>query len=82
MALDETTRQVNRRAIAALEAANVGLDEAELGVTRARIPLHELGRVTNAHDEALEELYAVSNRIQAAREDIRRRWQAETEGER
>lgn len=82
MALDETTRQVNKRAIEALEAANWGLDEAELGVTRARLPLHDLGRVTNAHDAALEELYAVSARIRAAREDVSRRLAAESEGER
>ena len=47
MATDETTRQVNKRAVA-----------------------------------ALEELNALTVRIRAARDDIRRRWIAETEGER
>jgi hypothetical protein len=81
MALDETTRQVNKRAIAALEGASWGLKEADLGITRAVKPLEELSEVTNAHDQALEELYTTLRRVRAAREDVRRRWQAETEGE-
>jgi hypothetical protein len=82
MALDETTRQVNKRAVAALEAAAWGLKQADQGVTRAVGPLEDLSNVTNAHDAALEELNAVAVRIQTAREDVRRRWIAESEGER
>lgn len=82
MATDETTRQVNKRAVEALESAVWGLREADLGVIRAVEPLEDLSRYTNAHDAALEELNAVTVRIRAAREDVRRRWQAETEGER
>jgi hypothetical protein len=82
MALDETTRQVNRRAIAALDAAAWGLREAHVGVLKAVGPLEELSNATNAHDEAAEELNALRARIRAAQEDVRRRWIAETEGER
>jgi hypothetical protein len=81
MALDETTRQVNKRAVEALESALWGLKEADQGVNRAVRPLEDLSRVTNAHDPALEELNAVAVKIQAAREDVRRRWAAESEGE-
>ncbi|WP_129782868.1 hypothetical protein [Promicromonospora panici] len=82
MALDETTRQVNKRAVAALEAAVWGLREADVSVIKAVQPLEDLSNVTNAHDPALEELNALTVRIRAAREEVRRRWIAESEGER
>jgi hypothetical protein len=44
-------------------------------------PLEDLSQVTNAHDPALEELYTTLRRVRAAREDVVRRWRAETEGE-
>lgn len=81
MALDETTRQVNKRAVDALENAAWRLLDAEQHVVNAVGPLEDLSRVTNAHDPALEELRAVTARIRAAREDVRRRWGAESEGE-
>lgn len=82
MALDETTRQVNKRAVAALEAAVWGLREADVNVIKAVQPLEDLSNVTNAHDAALEELNELTVRIRAAREDVHRRWIAESEGER
>jgi hypothetical protein len=82
MALDETTRQVNKRAIEALENAQFRLWAADLEVGRAVEPLEDLSRITNAHDPALEELRAVAARVSAAREDVYRRWTAESEGER
>ncbi|PUB23969.1 hypothetical protein C8K30_110112 [Promicromonospora sp. AC04] len=81
MALDETTRQVNRRAIAALEAAKKGLGDAANELRVACWPLEDLSQVTNAHDPALEEMHAVLARVRAAREDVARRWLAESEGE-
>lgn len=82
MALDETTRQVNKRAVDALHNAWFRLSDADQNVTNAVGPLEDLSSVTNAHDAALEELNALTARIRAAREDVRRRWIAETEGER
>ncbi|WP_454860425.1 hypothetical protein [Promicromonospora soli] len=82
MALDETTRQVNKRAVDALENASWRLLEADQNVTNAVGPLEDLSRVTNAHDPALEELRAVTARIRGAREDVSRRLAAESEGER
>ncbi|MFD2027625.1 hypothetical protein [Promicromonospora aerolata] len=81
MALDETTRQVNKRAIEALENAQWRLQEADLDVLHALEPLEDLSKYTNAHDPAVQELGAVSARIKAAREDVTRRWIAESEGE-
>jgi hypothetical protein len=81
MATDETTRQVNRRAIDALEEADHRLREANSGVSLAIDPLEGLSRYTNAHDPALEELRAVAARVRAAREDVSRRLIAESEGE-
>lgn len=81
MALDETTRQVNKRAVHALEEAEYRLQEANFNVLGAVQPLQDLSRYTNAHDPALEELRAVSARIGAAREDVSRRLTAESEGE-
>jgi hypothetical protein len=81
MALDETTRQVNKRAIDALENAQWRLQEADLDVVHALEPLENLSKYTNAHDPAVQELNAVSARIRAAREDVTRRWIAESEGE-
>jgi hypothetical protein len=82
MALDETTRQMNQRALDALSTASWWLLEADREVTYAVWPLEALSEVTNAHDAALEELNAVSARIKSAREDVMRRWRAESEGER
>lgn len=81
MALDETTRQINRRAVDALEEAEYRLREANHNVRIGIEPLEGLSRYTNAHDPALEELRAVSARINAAREDVARRWAAESEGQ-
>ncbi|MFI2361898.1 hypothetical protein [Promicromonospora sp. NPDC019610] len=81
MPLDETTRQVNKRAVDALDEAEYRLQEANFNVLRAVQPLEDLGRYTNAHDPALEELRAVSARIGAAREDVSRRLTAESEGQ-
>ncbi|WP_129782889.1 hypothetical protein [Promicromonospora panici] len=81
MALDETTRQVNRRAVAALNNARHWLLEADFRVSNSIGALEDLSRYTNAHDPALEELNAVSARVRAAREDVARRWIAESEGE-
>ncbi|MFI8528365.1 hypothetical protein ACIGB8_28160 [Promicromonospora sukumoe] len=81
MALDETTRQVNQRAVNALDEANHRLGEANFNVLRAVEPLEGLSKYTNAHDAALEELRAVSVRIGAAREDVSRRLTAESEGQ-
>lgn len=81
MALDETTRQVNQRAVNALDEATYRLDEANFNVLRAVEPLEGLSRYTNAHDPALEELRAVAARIGAAREDVSRRLTAESEGQ-
>ena len=82
MALDETTRQVNKHAIEALHTAVWGLQEASLGVIKAIEPLEELSNITLAHHAALEELTDLESRIRAAREDVRRRWRAESEGTR
>ena len=81
MALDETTRQVNRRAVNALDEAESRLREANYNVVMAAEPLEGLSRYTNAHDPALEELRAVAARIGAAREDVSRRLTAESEGQ-
>lgn len=81
MALDETTRQVNKRAVDALDEADYRLREADFNVLRAVQPLEGLSRYTNAHDPALEELRAVAARIGAAREDVSRRLTAESEGQ-
>ena len=81
MALDETTWQVNKRAIDALEEADHWLREANSDVGLAVDPLEGLSRYTNAHDPALEELRAVAARVRAAREDVSRRLIAESEGE-
>lgn len=81
MALDETTRQVNKRAVDALDEASYRLNEANFNVLRAVQPLEGLSTYTNAHDAALEELRAVSARIGAAREDVSRRLTAESEGQ-
>lgn len=81
MALDETTRQVNKRAVDALQNATWWLDYAGHDVNNAVGPLEDLSRVTNAHDAALEELRAVTARIRAAREDVSRRLITESEGE-
>lgn len=81
MALDET-RRVNKHAVEALHTAIWGLQEASLGVIKAIEPMEELSNVTLAHHPVLEELEALESRIRAAREDVRRRWRAETEGER
>ncbi|MEV0891444.1 hypothetical protein [Promicromonospora sp. NPDC050262] len=81
MALDETTRQVNKRAVNALDEANYRLGEANFHVLRAVQPLEGLSKYTNAHDPALEELRAVAARIGAAREDVARRLRAEDEGQ-
>ncbi|MGI5190379.1 hypothetical protein ACQEVI_19750 [Promicromonospora sp. CA-289599] len=81
MALDETTRAVNRRAVDALDEAAYRLREANADVGLALVPLEALSRYTNAHDPALEELRAVAARIRAAREDVSRRLAAETEGQ-
>lgn len=77
MALDETTRQVNKRAVAALENAAWRLAEADQNVANAVGPLEDLGKYTNAHDPALEELRVVAARIRGAREDVGRRLAAE-----
>ncbi|PUB28595.1 hypothetical protein C8K30_10311 [Promicromonospora sp. AC04] len=81
MATDETTRQVNKRAIDALEEAQHRLGEAVGEVQRGIEPLENLSRVTNAHDAALENLRALSARVREVREDVARRWIAESEGE-
>lgn len=81
MALDETTRQVNLRVIAALAESDQHLGEANYHVLRAVEPLDDMSVVTNAHDAALEELRAVAARIGAAREDVARRLAAESEGQ-
>jgi hypothetical protein len=82
MALDGTTRQVNKRAVDALYNAWFRLSDADQSVTNAVGPLEDLSGVTNAHDAALEELNAITVRIRAARDEVRRRWIAESEGER
>lgn len=81
MALDETTRQVNKRAIDALAVAKWKLHEADRTVANAVGPLEDLSKYTNAHDPALEELRAVAARIGSAREDVSRRLTAECEGQ-
>ena len=82
MALDETTRQVNKRAVDALENANHRLHDADTNVWLSVGALADLSKYTNAHDPALEELRVVASRIRAAREDVSRRLTAESEGER
>ncbi|MFI8528237.1 hypothetical protein ACIGB8_27515 [Promicromonospora sukumoe] len=79
MALDETTRQVNKRAVDALDEANYHLGDANFNVLRAVQPLEGLSKYTNAHDAALEELRAVAARIDEARQDVARRLMAESE---
>ena len=81
MALDETTRQVNKRAIDALEEADHRLREATSEVTLAMDPLEGLSRYTNAHDPALENLRGLAGKVREVREDVSRRLTAESEGE-
>lgn len=81
MALDETTRQVNRRAVRALEAALHWLGEAHGDLHLGVEPLADLSRVTNAHDPALENLQNLAVKVREAREDLARRLAAESEGE-
>jgi hypothetical protein len=82
MALDKTTRQVNLRAIDALEEADSRLNEADNVVLIARWPLEELSRYTNAHDEVLENLQGLRARIAEVRADLATRIKAESEGTR
>lgn len=82
MALDKTTRQVNLRAIDALEEADSRLNEADNDVLIARWPLEELSRYTNAHDEVLENLQGLRARIAEVRADLATRIKAESEGTR
>lgn len=82
MAQDETTRQVNLRAIDALEEADARLNSADNDVLIARWPLESLSRYTNAHDEVFEHLQALRARIAEVRADLARRIKAESEGTR
>jgi gamma-glutamyl:cysteine ligase YbdK (ATP-grasp superfamily) len=82
MAMNETTRQVNLRAIDALEAVKRKVHEVDLGVLVARWPLEELSRYTNAHDEVFEHLQGLRDRIAEVDEDLARRIKAESEGTR
>ena len=79
MALDETTRQVNRRAVAALENTKKRLEAADENVYNAIGSMDDLHRYTNAHDPVLDDLGDIAARIRAAREDVARRWAAESE---
>ncbi|MFI6426036.1 hypothetical protein [Promicromonospora sp. NPDC050880] len=81
MALDETTRQVNKRAIDALEEADHRLREATSEVNLAMSPLEGLSRYTNAHDPALENLRGLVGKVRDVQEDVARRLLAESEGE-
>jgi hypothetical protein len=82
MALNETTRQVNLRAIDALEEVKSRLNEADTSVLVARHPLEDLSKYTNAHDELFEHLQALRARIAEVDADVARRIKAESEGTR
>ncbi|MFD7308345.1 hypothetical protein [Promicromonospora sp. NPDC059942] len=81
MALDETTRQVNKRAVDVLDDADYRLKEADMNVLRAVQGLEGLSRYTNAHDPALENLRTVLSEVRNAQDDVARRLAAESEGE-
>lgn len=82
MSGDATTNQVNQRVADGLAGASWWLPEAVREVTYAIWQLEAVSEVTSAHDEALEELRAITTRINEAEEDLMRRWRAETRGER
>ena len=82
MATDETTRQVNKRAIEALHAAMTALGNADVTIALAGDPLEDLSRTTNAHDALLEQIGHVRAQVRDAQHEARRRLTAESEGNR
>jgi ABC-type transporter Mla subunit MlaD len=80
MAQDETTRQVNKRAIDALQAALAALGNADVTIARACDPLEDLSRTTNAHDALLEQIEHAQAQVREAHHEARRRLTAESEG--
>lgn len=82
MATDETTRQVNKRAVQALHAAMAALGDADVTIARACDPLEDLSRTTNAHDAVLEQIEHAKAQVRQARDEVRRRFIAESEGDR
>ena len=81
MALDETTRQVNKRVVEVLEEAESRIGQAETLLTRTTDLLRGLSRYTNAHDVAAEQVLEATRRVGEVHDDVIRRFNAESEGE-
>ncbi|PUB28596.1 hypothetical protein C8K30_10312 [Promicromonospora sp. AC04] len=80
MAEQETTRQVNKRAIEALEQTHKLVDVAVSGARHAAIEMEDLRSWTEAHAPVADALFTVKNTLMGVLDDVERRLNAEREG--
>jgi lipopolysaccharide biosynthesis regulator YciM len=77
----ETTRKINQRVVAALEAVVNAADGAAAEVNRTQRALSEVAAVTRLHDDLLDDAEVVMERLESLRELIGMRLRAERDGE-